>query len=380
MRKIGAWIVVVGGLFISPITVMGEEVEPVIMEEMEQVTAPPAQQETDFYRAEVIEIIEEGEYTGFGGVQYFQFLNVQFLEGPDEGVAIELEYTNSYFTEEHRVEEGETVVIIASSFNGDVIYNVFEPYRIPGLMAMASLFIFALFLVAGKKGLTSLIGLGVSLLIILKWMVPQILMGSSPLTVCWMGGIMIIFISLYLAHGFNKRTSLALVSTLITFHLALGFGYLAVNGARLFGMGSEEALLLTYTDLGVGIDLRGLLLGAIVIGALGVLDDITTAQTATVEEIHKADKKLSVKELYKRGLSVGHEHIASLVNTLVLAYVGVAFPVLLLLMDTNEPFWVILNNEFMAEEVGRTLVGSLTLVLAVPIATGLAAHVYGQKK
>ena len=195
-----------------------------------------------------------------------------------------------------------------------------------------------------------------------------------------MGGIMIIFISLYLAHGFNKRTSLALVSTLITFHLALGFGYLALNGARLFGMGSEEALLLTYTDLGVGIDLRGLLLGAIVIGALGVLDDITTAQTATVEEIHKADKKLSVKELYKRGLSVGHEHIASLVNTLVLAYVGVAFPVLLLLMDTNEPFWVILNNEFMAEEVGRTLVGSLTLVLAVPIATGLAAHVYGQKK
>jgi uncharacterized membrane protein len=119
------------------------------------------------------------------------------------------------------------------------------------------------------------------------------------------------------------------------------------------------------------------LLGGIIIGALGVLDDITTGQVAAVEEIHSANPKLPFKELYVRGISVGQEHIASLVNTLVLAYVGASFPLFLLLTINNEvPLWVRFNNEGIAEEVVRTLVGSTALIFAVPIATFLAAFFY----
>jgi uncharacterized membrane protein len=187
-----------------------------------------------------------------------------------------------------------------------------------------------------------------------------------------------VVISISLAHGFHKRTFLAILSTAITLHLALALGWISVSFSKLFGLGSEDAVFLSFGEFS-NIDLKGLLLGAIVIGSLGVLDDITTAQTATIEEIHKANPKLNFTELYTRGLSVGKEHIASLVNTLILAYVGASFPILILLVTSTTPLWVTLNNEFMAEEIVRTLIGSITLITAVPISTVLAAWVYGRK-
>ena len=129
------------------------------------------------------------------------------------------------------------------------------------------------------------------------------------------------------------------------------------------------------SGLTAGVNLRGLLLGGMIIGCLGVLDDITTAQTAAVDEIRKANPNLTSKQLLQSGLSVGREHIASLINTLALAYAGASLP-LLLLFQTNEtfPLWVTLNSEFLAEEIVRTLVGSTTLLLAVPISTWCAAR------
>jgi uncharacterized membrane protein len=125
------------------------------------------------------------------------------------------------------------------------------------------------------------------------------------------------------------------------------------------------------------VNLRGLLLGGIIIGCLGVLDDITTAQTAAIDEIGKANPKMTFKELHRAGISVGREHIASLINTLALAYVGASLPLLLLFTVQEEsPFWVVLNSEFLAEEIIRTLVGSSTLLFAVPITTWLAAYFF----
>jgi uncharacterized membrane protein len=143
-------------------------------------------------------------------------------------------------------------------------------------------------------------------------------------------------------------------------------------------MGSDEAVDLTlgYFE---NVDLKGLLLGAIVIGALGILDDVITTQVATVEEIQNAHTRFSFWELYRRGLSVGKEHIASLVNTLVIAYAGASLPVFLFITTSENPLWVILNNEYMAEEIVRTLVGSTTLILAVPISTLLAAYIYSRR-
>lgn len=154
---------------------------------------------------------------------------------------------------------------------------------------------------------------------------------------------------------------------------------LAVDFAHLFGLGSEDAVNLSLGQFG-NIDLRGLLLGAMVIGVLGILDDVTTAQTATVEELSKANHRLGMMELYRRGISVGQEHIASLVNTLVIAYAGAAFPIFIFIHTATQPLWVILNNETMAEEIVRSLVGSATLILAVPISTLLAAWIYSKGK
>jgi len=147
-----------------------------------------------------------------------------------------------------------------------------------------------------------------------------------------------------------------------------------VEGSQLLGLGSEEAMFLQL-DPSLTLNLQGLLLSGIIIGTLGVLDDVTASQAAVVDEISKANESLGFKELYKRGLSVGHEHIAALVNTLFLAYAGAALPLFLLFyINKTQPLWVILNGELIAEEIVRTMVGSSALVLAVPITTALAAY------
>jgi len=148
-----------------------------------------------------------------------------------------------------------------------------------------------------------------------------------------------------------------------------------VIGAKLLGNGSEQAYFIQAGYFG-SINLQGLLLGGIIIGTLGVLNDITTAQAATVEEIHLANNQLSFRRLYQKGSSVGREHIASLINTLVLTYVGVSLPLFLLFSVNGQSLWTVLNSSTIAEEIVRTLVGSMALILAVPVTTVLAAYYF----
>ncbi len=121
------------------------------------------------------------------------------------------------------------------------------------------------------------------------------------------------------------------------------------------------------------LDLSGLLLGAIIIGILGILDDISITQSATVRELYNANPNLSVKDVYNRAFSVGKEHMVSLVNTLTLAYAGAALPLLLLFSQSEEDIFLLINKEIFATEITRTLIGSIGLILAVPITTILAS-------
>ena len=222
-------------------------------------------------------------------------------------------------------------------------------------------------------GLQSVLGLFVSILILAAFVVPQIIHGKNPLLISFIGAFLIACTALYLAHGFSKKTSIALASTLLTLLVSAILAIIFVHTASLFGLGSEEAM---YLQIGQtqNINLRGLLLGGIIIGALGVLDDITTAQTAAIAEIYRHNPRLKFRDLYRSGLTIGREHIASLVNSLALAYVGASMPLLLLFtVNRTSPLWVILNSEFIAEEIVRTLVGSATLLFAVPISTFFAA-------
>lgn len=276
-------------------------------------------------------------------------------------------------SDERLLEIGTQVVLASQDFgSGTPEYVVTDLYRLPSLIFIFIVFIAVIVVFAGIKGATALAGLGVSIAMLLYWVVPQIAAGVNPFMVGLVGAIAIGGISIFLAHGFNRRTTLAAISMFITLGLAIVLAVSFVSLTNIFGLGSEAALELQYGVV-KQINLQGLLLAGIIIGALGVLDDITTAQAAAIEELHKANPKLSFNEIYRRGMSVGREHITSLVNTLALAYAGASLPVLLLFTVYQQPLWVTLNGEFVAEEIVRTIIGSLALTLAVPITTFLAA-------
>jgi len=275
-----------------------------------------------------------------------------------------------------KLRKGETVVAERlTKSDGTVEYFVKERYRLPGILWLLVIFAVAVIVLGGRTGISSIAGLLVSIGILVFFVMPRIIAGGDPLLACFLGSVAIACTSLYLAHGFRRRTSVALVSTLITLAASLALSVLFVNIAKLFGMGTEEAMFLQSGQL-QGVDLKGLLLGGIIIGCLGVLDDITTAQTAAVDEIRKANPSLAKSKLRAAGFSVGKEHIASLINTLALAYIGTSLPLLLLLHSQSNqafPVWVTLNGEFLAEEIVRTLVGSMTLLIAVPVSTWMAS-------
>lgn len=298
----------------------------------------------------------------------------------NDGTTLQLEQPVNLLNEDDNisVQKGDDLVLVETNLNGQVQINIQEPYRLDGILFLFGLFIVLAIGIAGKKGFYSILGLFLSFFLIIKWIIPQILAGQNPLLISFFGVVAIAAITFYLSHGLKKKTTLALSSTLITLVFAFLISLLAVSIMNLFGTGTEEAVSLNFGGLNA-INLKGLLLGAIVIGTLGILDDVTITQVAAVKEIHKADNRLSAKELYKRGLEVGKDHIASIINTLVLAYSGAAFPVLIVLVTSARPFWVTINSEFLAEEIARTLVGSMTLILAIPIATLLAAGYYAKK-
>lgn len=268
-------------------------------------------------------------------------------------------------------------MVVLSKFENpgtEARYIIADKYRLNMLIWMAAGFFILVLAVSGKKSFGALLGLIFSLLVIVKFIVPQILAGQDPLFISIAGALVILFATLYLAHGLTRQTTIALISTFITLVITGILSVLAVNISHLTGMGSEEAYSLQL-GLTTTINLQGLLLGGIIIGALGVLDDITTTQTAAVFEIAKHNSKQTFNELLNSGLNIGKEHISSLVNTLVLAYAGASLPIFILFVFNPKrvPLEIILNGEMIAEEIIRTLAGSAGLVLAVPISTALAA-------
>jgi uncharacterized membrane protein len=329
-----------------------------------------------FYKGRVVKIVsekdEQNDLNIAGAPSFIQTVKVELLNGPHKETQIEVQYGG--LKGDQKLKEGEKVFIQAPNGTDDPKqFYIFERYRLSSLYWLAAFFILVTIFFARWRGFTSLLGLGVSISVLALYVVPQILAGKNPLIVTLIGSLLVATIALYLAHGFNRRTSIALASTLITIVIAIGLSTGFVWFTKLTGIGSEEAFYLQTSPV-QGINLKGLLLGGIIIGALGVLDDITTSQAAAVHEIYRANPRLKRRDLIQRGLSVGREHITSLVNTLALAYAGASLPALLLFIIYQRPFLVVLNTEAIAEEIVRTLVGSIALMCAVPITTALAAY------
>ena len=244
------------------------------------------------------------------------------------------------------------------------------------LVLLVAAAVFALVVVAlgGWRGATALVGLVISLLILLLFVLPAILDGRSAVLVAVVGSAAIAFVTMYLAHGFSRMTTIALFGMVSALALTAVLSAITVAAARFSGLAAEETSLLTFFD---GIDVSGLVLAGIVFGAAGALDDVTITQAATVWELRATDPALDTSALFRRALRVGRDHIASIVNTLLLAYAGASLPLLVLFVLARQSLGTIANSEIVAVEIVRTLVGSIGLVAAVPLTTWLAAR-FGQ--
>lgn len=253
------------------------------------------------------------------------------------------------------------------------IYTIAEHQRGKPLLWLVALFAAAIVAFGRWRGLAALAGLAASFAVLLTFVLPGISAGQSPLLVAVVGAALIMFVVLYLTHGVTAQTSVAVLGTLGSLILTGLLGSLATAATRLTGYGSEEAITLSIFQ--TNVDLHGLLLAGIIIGSLGVLDDVTVTQAATVTELANANPGLSRRQLYRSATRVGRAHIASTVNTIVLAYAGASLPVLLLLTADSRPVSQILTSEFLAQEIVRSAVATLGLIAAVPLTTGLAAIV-----
>ena len=274
-------------------------------------------------------------------------------------------------------EVGENVMIQKDPQQPD-LYSVSDKTRTKPLIQLFILFIAIILIVSGGAGVRSLMGLGFSFLVIFKIVLPQIVMGSNPITVALMASSLILMVSYYLTHGINQKSTIAILGTLGALIITGILASIFATASHLSGFGAEETAFL-LDKLPVS-SFYNLLLAGFIIGSLGVLDDITISQASIVAELSEANKKLGMYELYIRAMRIGHDHISSLVNTLVLVYAGSALPLLLIFITSDVSTVSLLNYEAVAEEIVRTLVGSIGLVTAVPFTTLIASYHFGTKR
>jgi len=336
----------------------------------------------EYYRAVVLSLKHADAQLVPGETERLTTYTLKIGSGKENGNIVTSEVNETDQTLANRAfGVGDRVIVVKSyQFNGGPKYYLADNDRLRPLVLIALFFLLVAVVFGKMRGFSSVFGLATTIAIILYYVVPHIASGESPLRVSVMAAAAIATLSLYLAHGFNQRTTIALSGTVLTFALSTWFAIRSVSWSHLFGTGSEDAVFLQGMGSGA-IDLHGLLLAGIMLGVLGILDDITTAQSAIVDELHRANPALRFRELYQRGLSVGREHIASLMNTLFLAYAGASLPLFLLFaLNKGQPIWFIVNSETISEEIVRTLVGSVCLIFAVPITTLLAAAWYSRQK
>ena len=298
-------------------------------------------------------------------------VTVRLREGPEKLESAVL--TVAEGSNARHVQVGDRVIVGKSESAPDGGYFFVDYERGRSLVILAVLFGIVVVALSRWRGLAAILGTGVSLLVLIVFVLPAILEGTSPLAVSIVGGATVMFLALYLAHGINVRTTTAVLGTLASLLLTGALALLFVEAARFSGFSSEEAVFLQVSAQ--QINLEGLILGGIIIGTLGVLDDVTVTQASAVWELHAANPSYGPMDLYRSALNIGRAHIASTVNTLVLAYAGAALPLLVVFTLADRPMGEIVTGEIVAEEIVRTLVGSIGLVASVPITTGLAALV-----
>ena len=300
---------------------------------------------------------------------------VTLQEGPDDGETVTLAEEAVEGAADLGV--GDTIVLAYYPDAGEGFeYSYADRERRSPLLLLAAVFAVAVVALGRWKGARALAGVGVSLAILATFILPALLDGGDPVLVALVGAGAIAVIALYLAHGINVGSTIALIGAFASLALVALLAWGFVELTELSGRAAEEAGHLQI--IASQVRLQGLILAGVVIGTLGVLDDVTVLQVSAVWELHHANPEMPRRAIYRAAIRIGRDHIASTVNTLVLAYAGASLPLFLLLTQAHEGLSDIANSEVVATEIVRTLVGSIGLVASVPITTLLATWVVGE--
>ena len=328
---------------------------------------------SDTVRAEVKQILEEGETVMGGHTQKFQVVRVNILEGEYAGIPMEIDYGKRQVrSDDYDLKVGDKIMVSISKTPDNVVNAYFVDFiRTTPILWLTIIFATAIIVISRWKGVGALLSMVFSLYVIVDYIIPHILNGEDPLRVSIIGSIVLLGVTLYLTYGWTLKTHTAVVSMVLVLILTGALSALFVLFAKLNGTGDENVMYLVQA-METPINLRGLLLGGMIIGALGVLDDLVTTQAAAVFELHHANPNFGFRALYNSAMRIGQDHVAATVNTLVLAYAGASLPMLLLFSLAKGDFGYLINFSFIAEEIVRTLVGSLGLIAAVPLTTVIA--------
>jgi len=326
-------------------------------------------------------VASEREVEAMGHTRLIQELELIVRSGERRGEVLQVEHYIETYAGQVPYQEGDLVYVTEMLIEGEPpAYFVVGYVRWPRLAFLALGLVVLVVLVARKRGALSLLGMGFSFVVIFALVLPRLAAGEEPVGSALLGAALMLPPSYYMAHGLNRKTTVALLGSLVGLALTGVMAIVAVDVAQLSGYASEEVGLLRTMGTGM-TDVRGLLLAGMLVSMLGVLDDITVAQSAVVEQLYRAkveqlyraNPELSWRELYVRAMRVGQDHITSMVNTLVLVYTGAALPFLLLMSDQATSPLYALSLEPVAEEIVRMLVTSAGLVATVPITTAMAS-------
>ena len=302
--------------------------------------------------------------TGIGDCRWIEFV---MTDGPYEGETASLE-----LPADSPVRDGDAILLtVFETDAGRLVFDFYDFQRGTALWVLVALFAVAVIALGRWRGVGALAGLAVSLFVIVVFALPAILDGRDAVVIAVVAAAAIAFVALFLAHGVHVSTAIALLATLASLMITVVLAQVFVGFTKLTGLTDDSSLLLF--GLGEGVDARGILLAGIVIGSLGVLDDVTVTQVSAVWQLKAVQPELATRDLAGRAMRIGRDHISSTVNTLFLAYAGTALPLLLLFTSAQQSVGSVLTRELVAVEIVRTLVGSIGLVASVPIATWLAA-------
>lgn len=323
----------------------------------------------EIIKVEITEVVDEYERDihGIDTTIPVQLLHGQILSGDRKGEVIEFE------NELVALKAGDRAYINYMKTMDGMEYYIFKDYvRTWPLLTLSVLFVALLAWFAGRQGWLALLSLGLSIGVIFFILVPMLLAGYDPAMASLLVAGLVLAAILFITHGVNARTTIAFIGTFAAVLVTCLIAWIWVNLLKLTGFGSETAVYLNFSTNGE-LDFVGLLLGGIIIGVLGVLDDVSITQASIVQELKAANSSFDMKELYNRSIRVGRDHVGSLVNTLAFAYVGVSLPLVLLFVNAQADLALTLNQEVVAAEIVRIVVGSIGLILAVPLTTIFAA-------